>query len=135
MARHGFGKGEHRYFKYPLPDLIGGLRTALYPYLAGIANDWSARMGIERRYPDRHTEFLKQCPTEVRRVRRRCCFSMCLAISTVCIKTYSLYSEQPDAVRRTRQLSPWPVARIGAAHSRRAGSAPQPSSGARKRYQ
>jgi len=56
------GKGEHRYFKYPLPDLIGGLRTALYPYLAGIANDWNARMGIERRYPDRHTEFLKQCP-------------------------------------------------------------------------
>jgi len=61
MARHGFGKGEYRYFKYPLPDLIGGLRTALYAYLAGIANDWNARMGIERRYPDRHTEFLKQC--------------------------------------------------------------------------
>jgi len=52
MARHGFGKGVYRHFKYPLPDLIGGLRTALYAYLAGIANDWNARMGIERRYPD-----------------------------------------------------------------------------------
>ena len=61
MARHGFGKGEYRYFKYPLPDLIGSLRTALYPHLAAIANDWNARMGIEPRYPGRHAEFLKQC--------------------------------------------------------------------------
>ena len=61
MARHGFGKGEYRYFKYPLPDLLGGLRTALYPHLAAIANDWNARMGIKRPYPDRHAEFLKQC--------------------------------------------------------------------------
>jgi hypothetical protein len=61
MARHGFGKGEYRYFKYPLPNLVGGLRTALYPHLAAIANDWSARMGVERRYPDGHAAFLKQC--------------------------------------------------------------------------
>src|SRR3984893_8875657 len=61
MARHGFGKGEYRYFKYPLPDLLSGLRRALYPQLASIANDWNARMGIERRYPQRHAEFLKQC--------------------------------------------------------------------------
>ena len=61
MARHGFGKGEYRYFKYPLPDLIGGLRTALYTHLASIANDWNERMGIEQRFPERHAEFLKRC--------------------------------------------------------------------------
>ena len=61
MGRHGFGKGEYRYFKYPLPDLIGGFRTALYPRLAGIANDWNERMGIDQRYPERHADFLKEC--------------------------------------------------------------------------
>ena len=62
MARHGFGKGEYRYFKYPLPDLLGGLRTALYPHLAGVANEWNGRMGIDERYPDDHASFLKQMP-------------------------------------------------------------------------
>lgn len=61
MARHGFGKGEYRYFHYPLPDLLGGLRTALYPQLAGLANDWCGRMGMELRYPLSHAEFLRQC--------------------------------------------------------------------------
>jgi hypothetical protein len=61
MARHGFGKGEYRYFKYPLPDLLAGLRTALYPRLAGVANAWNERMGIDERYPDDHASFLKRC--------------------------------------------------------------------------
>ena len=61
MARHGFGKGEYRYFKYPLPDLIGSLRTALYPRLAIVANDWNGRMSVDRRYPAEHGEFLAQC--------------------------------------------------------------------------
>ncbi len=61
MARHGFGRGEYRYFNYPLPDLIEGLRTALYPRLALVANDWNARMGVDRRYPDTHGDFLKEC--------------------------------------------------------------------------
>jgi uncharacterized protein len=61
MARHGFGKGEYRYFKYPLPDLVGSLRTALYPRLAGIANDWNGRMGIDERYPAEHATFLERC--------------------------------------------------------------------------
>ena len=61
MARHGFGKGEYRYFKYPLPDLLDELRTALYPYLAGSANEWNRRLGIDERYPNNHASFLKQC--------------------------------------------------------------------------
>jgi hypothetical protein len=61
MTRHGFGKGEYRYFKYPLPDLVDALRTALYPYLAGVANLWNGRMRIEERYPGDHAGFLKAC--------------------------------------------------------------------------
>ncbi|RCW78528.1 2OG-Fe(II) oxygenase [Paracoccus lutimaris] len=61
MARHGFGRGEYRYFRYPLPDLLGGLRSAFWPHLAGLANDWNARMGLARRYPDQHADFLRQC--------------------------------------------------------------------------
>jgi uncharacterized protein len=61
MARHGYGKGEYKYFAYPLPDLIGGLRTALYPRLAPIANGWNERMGIDVRYPAKHEEFLDLC--------------------------------------------------------------------------
>jgi hypothetical protein len=61
MGRHGFGKGEYKYFSYPLPELIADLRAALYPPLAAIANDWNARMGIDKRYPDRHADFLALC--------------------------------------------------------------------------
>lgn len=61
MARHGFGKGEYRYFNYPLPGLIGELRTALYPRLATVANDWNARMNLAGRYPATHDAYLQQC--------------------------------------------------------------------------
>ena len=61
MARHGFGKGEYRYFKYPLPELVGELRAALYPRLAKVANEWMSRMGIDRRYPGQHADFLALC--------------------------------------------------------------------------
>lgn len=61
MARHGFGKGEYRYFSYPLPDLIGDLRTSLYPRLADQANSWNERMGMEQRYPADHASYLARC--------------------------------------------------------------------------
>lgn len=61
MSRHGFGKGEYKYFAYPLPDVIGSLRTALYARLAPVANEWNARMGIAARYPVKHKDFLALC--------------------------------------------------------------------------
>lgn len=61
MARHGFGRGEYRYFAYPLPDPVQHLRETLYPRLVPIANRWHERMGIERRFPDRHAAFLDEC--------------------------------------------------------------------------
>ncbi len=61
MARHGFGRGEYKYFAYPLPQTVEGLRDALYPKLAGIANRWNEAMEIPVRYPDVHAAFLRSC--------------------------------------------------------------------------
>lgn len=61
LARHGFGKGEYKYFNYPLPDTITTLRTSLYPTLADIANRWNALMDIDIRYPAEHQDYLNRC--------------------------------------------------------------------------
>jgi len=61
MARHGFGRGEYKYFAYPLPEPVASLRTALYPSLAAVANRWHEAMGIENRYPAEHAAFLARC--------------------------------------------------------------------------
>jgi len=61
MSRHGFGRGEYKYFKYPLPELIAGLRTTSYPHLVRIANRWNEAMGIKVRFPAKHSEFIERC--------------------------------------------------------------------------
>ena len=61
MARHGFGRGEYKYFAYPLPELIADLRTAIYPRLAPIADRWNEAMRIDVRYPADHADFLARC--------------------------------------------------------------------------
>jgi hypothetical protein len=66
MGRHGFGRGEYKYFNYPLPDIVEGLRNVLYPRLAPIANRWNLAMGgraagVNVRYPEMHADFIQRC--------------------------------------------------------------------------
>jgi hypothetical protein len=61
MARHGFGRGEYKYFAYPLPAEMAALRAAFYPHLAPIANRWNASMGIDVQYPPTLAEFIERC--------------------------------------------------------------------------
>lgn len=61
MARHGFGRGEYKYFAYPLPPLLDQLRHAMYPRLSAIANRWNHQTGVDARYPDALDVFLDQC--------------------------------------------------------------------------
>lgn len=63
MARHGFGRGEYQYFRYPLPDLVQQLRQSLYPPLVPLANRWNECMGLEVRYPYEHPAFIERCHT------------------------------------------------------------------------
>ena len=61
MARHGFGQGEYRYFRYPLPPLIGALRRAVYPHLVPLANRWHETMGLATRFPSDHKAWIQHC--------------------------------------------------------------------------
>jgi hypothetical protein len=61
MARHGFGRGEYKYWAYPLPEAVAALRGTFYPYLSGVANRWNETLGIDVRYPEDHAEYLERC--------------------------------------------------------------------------
>ena len=61
MVRHGFGRGEYKYFAYPLPPVVARLRERMYPPLTAIANRWAEAMGADLRFPDRHEDFLARC--------------------------------------------------------------------------
>jgi len=61
MGRHGFGRGEYKYFNYPLPGRLAELRAAIYPHLVPIANRWNSSMGIDIEYPEKHENFLERC--------------------------------------------------------------------------
>jgi hypothetical protein len=61
MARHGYGRGEYRYFNYPLPDAVTALRSSIYPRMVALANGWNEAMGSEVRYPLQHAEFIARC--------------------------------------------------------------------------
>jgi hypothetical protein len=61
MGRHGFGQGEYKYFSYPLPDVIAVLREAAYSQLVPLANRWNSAMGIDTRYPQKHSDFIERC--------------------------------------------------------------------------
>ena len=61
MARHGFGRGEYKYFRYPLPTLVAELRISLYARLVRVANRWNELMRVDVRFPDRHEAFIERC--------------------------------------------------------------------------
>ena len=61
MARHGYGRGEYKYFAYPLPAVVAELRVSVYARLAPIANRWSELLASDVRYPDTHEQFIERC--------------------------------------------------------------------------
>jgi len=86
MAHHGFGRGEYKYFAYPLPDIVTELRMALYPRLVAIANHWNEAMNIDVRFPSELGEFIERCHAAGRRGRRRSCCAMPPGTSMRCTK-------------------------------------------------
>ncbi|KTT13453.1 proline hydroxylase [Pseudomonas oryzihabitans] len=64
MARHGFGSGEYKYFRYPLPPIVENLRHSIYPFLAPFANSWNEKLKIDFQFPENLALFLNRCRAE-----------------------------------------------------------------------
>ena len=101
MAAHGFGRGEYRYFAYPLPEPVARLRAGLYPHLAEIANAWSRDLDEGKTYPNSLDEFLERSTGRVRPDPPRCCCATGPATSTTCTRTCtgstSFHSRSPSS--------------------------------------
>jgi uncharacterized protein len=61
MARYRFGRGDYKYFNYPLPGIVQELREKSYPHLVPVANAWNANLGAVGRFPPSHADFLAAC--------------------------------------------------------------------------
>jgi uncharacterized protein len=61
MERYSFGRGEYKYFRYPLPEIISELRATLYSHFVDVANNWNRVMGVDLRYPKQHADYIRRC--------------------------------------------------------------------------
>jgi hypothetical protein len=61
MERYRFGRGEYKYFKYPLPETIAELRTTLYEPLSFVGNEWMEKLGVDKKFPSSHHALIDEC--------------------------------------------------------------------------
>jgi hypothetical protein len=61
MSRYRFGRGDYKYFDYPLPTVVRNLREHSYSYLVPLANEWNRALGLSQVFPERHSAFLQTC--------------------------------------------------------------------------
>ena len=87
MARHGFGRGEYQYFNYPLPQLVAGLRSSIYPLLVPVANRWQEQMNLLGAFLKHTKHLLSVAMPPVRNDPRRCCCNTVRRITTACTRT------------------------------------------------